>query len=131
MTVAALDALSLRDCLRRGGEDLPRRFFDSSAKAIRVAWKMAAGSDLALPEVDGIPPLPDRVVNRCTNRVLSAAESDSVVAEQFIKVINLVDPPARLMRPSILFRVATAGLRRRRQARRQSVTDHRVEVMAA
>ena len=131
MTVAALDALSLRDCLRRGGDDLPRRFFNSSAKAIRVAWKMAAGSDLALPEVDGIPPLPDRVVNRYTNRVLSAAESDCVVAEQFIKVINLVDPPARLMRPSILLRVATAGLRRRRQARRQSVTDDRIEAMAA
>jgi len=42
MTVAALDALALRDCLEKGTTDLPRRFFRASAKPIRQAWQMAA-----------------------------------------------------------------------------------------
>ncbi|MET0896635.1 MAG: 2-polyprenyl-6-methoxyphenol hydroxylase-like oxidoreductase, partial [Mycobacterium sp.] len=41
MTVAALDAVALRDCLGRGLADLPRRYFRASAKPIAVAWRMA------------------------------------------------------------------------------------------
>ena len=36
MTVAALDAAALRDCLRRGGADLPRR--TSAPRRNRLAW---------------------------------------------------------------------------------------------
>jgi 2-polyprenyl-6-methoxyphenol hydroxylase-like FAD-dependent oxidoreductase len=53
MTVAALEALVLRECLRRGQRDLPQRFFRASAKQINAAWRTAVGSDLALPEVVG------------------------------------------------------------------------------
>ena len=53
MTVAALDAAALRDCLRCGDTDLPRRYFRASAKPIGVAWKMVAASDLAVPGVAG------------------------------------------------------------------------------
>jgi 2-polyprenyl-6-methoxyphenol hydroxylase-like FAD-dependent oxidoreductase len=41
MSVAALDALALRDCLRRGVTDLPRRYFRATAKPIGVAWQTA------------------------------------------------------------------------------------------
>jgi 2-polyprenyl-6-methoxyphenol hydroxylase-like FAD-dependent oxidoreductase len=37
MTVAALEALVLRDCLRRGDRDLSRRFFRAAAKPISAA----------------------------------------------------------------------------------------------
>lgn len=47
MTVGALDALALRDCLRSGADDLPRRYFRTAAKSIAVAWRMSAGNDLA------------------------------------------------------------------------------------
>ena len=42
MSVAALDAVALRDCLRRGVTDLPRRYFRATAKAIGVAWETGA-----------------------------------------------------------------------------------------
>ena len=42
MTVAALEAAALRECLRGGGSDLPRRYFRASAKPIGVAWQMVA-----------------------------------------------------------------------------------------
>ncbi len=108
MTVAAIEATVLRDCLLRGERALPRRFFRSSAKTVRVAWQTAVGSDLALPEVEGRRPMSMRISNAFLERVLTAVEVDPVVAGQFLRVTAMVDPPARLFRPSILRRVARA-----------------------
>lgn len=112
MTIAAIEATVLRDCLRRGDRGLARRFFRSSAKTVRVAWQTAAGSDLALPEVEGHRPVSMRISNAFLERVLTAVEDDPVVAGQFMRVTAMVDPPARLFRPSILRRVARARSRR-------------------
>ena len=49
MTVAALDAVALRDCLRRGGTDLPRRYFRASAKPIRGGLEDGGGLRPGLP----------------------------------------------------------------------------------
>jgi 2-polyprenyl-6-methoxyphenol hydroxylase-like FAD-dependent oxidoreductase len=114
MTVAAMDALVLRDCLRRGGADLSRRFFASAAKGIGVAWQMAVDSDLALPEVEATRSLSVRLPNAYNDWVLSAAETDRYVAEQFWKVLNLVERPTHLLRPLVMARVAIANLLRLR-----------------
>jgi 2-polyprenyl-6-methoxyphenol hydroxylase-like FAD-dependent oxidoreductase len=111
MTVAAMDALALRDCLHDGGPDLPRRFFTAAAKGIGVAWQMAVGSDLALPELEAPRPLSVRLPNAYNDWVLSAAASDVHVAEQFMKVLNLVERPGHLLRPAVMTRVAMAKLR--------------------
>jgi hypothetical protein len=117
MSVAALDAVALRHCLRRGVTDLPQRYFRAAAKAIRVAWQMGAGSDLAFPDVEGRRTPSMRVTNRLADWVLAAAESDAVVAGQFFKVTGLVDPPARLLNPLFIYRVATVNrLRRQRDS---------------
>ncbi len=114
MTVAALDALVLRDCLRRRGQrQLGRRFFRASAKPIGQAWQIAVGADLAMPEVDGNRTLPMRITNRYVDRLLTAAEADSHVAERFLRVSWLIDPSTRLLHPALLFRAATVNLRRR------------------
>jgi 2-polyprenyl-6-methoxyphenol hydroxylase-like FAD-dependent oxidoreductase len=113
MTVAALEALTLRDCLRRGQRDLPQRFFRASAKPIGSAWRTAVGSDLALPEVVGPRSMSMRITNAYLERVLSAAETDPVVAEQFLRVIGMIDPPTGLMGPSAAIRIAKARYRRR------------------
>jgi 2-polyprenyl-6-methoxyphenol hydroxylase-like FAD-dependent oxidoreductase len=118
MTVAAIEATVLRECLRRGERGLPRRFFRASAKKVRVAWQTAVGSDLALPEVVG-PRTPSmRITNAYLDRVMSAAETDPLVAGQFMRVIGMIDPPARLLRPTILRRIARAS--------RPQPTDRRV-----
>ena len=105
MTVAAIEATVLRDCLRRGDRGLTRRFFRASARKVRVAWQTAVGSDLALPEVVGPRPISMRISNAFLERVLTATEVDPVVAEQFMRITAMVDPPVRLLRPSILLRV--------------------------
>jgi 2-polyprenyl-6-methoxyphenol hydroxylase-like FAD-dependent oxidoreductase len=112
MTVAALEALVLRDCLSRGTADLPRRFFRASARPIRQAWQQAAGGDLSLPEIEGLPPLSTRLLNPYVDRILTAAEYDISVFAQFIRVAWLVDPPARLLRPAMIARAITAKRRR-------------------
>jgi 2-polyprenyl-6-methoxyphenol hydroxylase-like FAD-dependent oxidoreductase len=114
MTVAALEALALRDCLSRGTRDLARRFFRAAATPIRQAWQLSAEADLALPEIEGTPPLPARLLKTYVDRVLTAIETDTVVVDQFARVTSLVDPATRLLRPSMMWRVARANQRRRR-----------------
>ena len=118
MAVAALDALALRDCLRRGTADLPRRYFRAAAKSIGVAWQLGAGSDLAFPEVEGRRTPAMRMTNRFADWVLAAGESDPEVVGQFFRVTGLLDPPTRLLTPAFLWRAARANRRRSASAGR-------------
>ena len=115
MTVAALEALALRNCLTQGTTDLPRRFFRATAKPIGQAWQLAAGGDLSLPEIQGTPPLSTRLLNGYMDRLLTAAEYDTAAYEQFLKVAWLVDAPIRLLRPSMMWRAASANQRRQKR----------------
>jgi 2-polyprenyl-6-methoxyphenol hydroxylase-like FAD-dependent oxidoreductase len=112
MTVAAVEALVLRDCLRRGTRNLPRRFYRAGAKKVRVAWQTAVGSDLALPEIVGSRPLSMRISNVCLEQVLTAAETDADVAQQFLRVVGMIDGPARLLRPGFVGSVVKANRHR-------------------
>jgi 2-polyprenyl-6-methoxyphenol hydroxylase-like FAD-dependent oxidoreductase len=113
MSVAALQAAALRDCLTRGDHDLARRFFRASAKPVGNAWKLAVGADLALPEVEGPRPWPVRVIGAYIDRYQAAAEHDIDLAGQFFKVAGLLEPPTRLLRPSTVLRVLVSNLRHR------------------
>jgi 2-polyprenyl-6-methoxyphenol hydroxylase-like FAD-dependent oxidoreductase len=108
MTVAALEALALSDCLARGTKDLARRFFRATAAPIRQAWELSANPDLSLPEIDGTPPLLTRLLNVYVDRVLTAAEYDTAAVDQFVRVTSLIDPASRLLRPGMLWRAARA-----------------------
>jgi len=54
-----------------------------------------------------------RLTNRLVGWILTACEVDAVVGGQFSSVNSLVDPPARLLHPAFLYRVATVNLLRR------------------
>jgi 2-polyprenyl-6-methoxyphenol hydroxylase-like FAD-dependent oxidoreductase len=114
MTVAALQALALDRCLRRGAKDLASRYFRAASKPIGVAWQLAVGGDLSLPEVEGPRPLSMRLVNKYIERVQAAAETDIVTATRFMRVAGFSAAPASLMLPSVMARVAVTNLRQRR-----------------
>lgn len=116
MYVAAREALVLRKCLRRGGRDLARRFFRAAAKPIGVAWKMAVGADLALPQIEGPRPLSVRLVNAYIRWLLIAAEHDPIVAARFLRVSAFLEEPPRLMTPAMLARVIAGSHRARHLA---------------
>ncbi|MEU7530723.1 2-polyprenyl-6-methoxyphenol hydroxylase-like oxidoreductase [Saccharothrix sp. NPDC042600] len=111
MTVAALQALELRECLRDGADDLARRFFRAAAKPIDVAWRMAVGGDLALPQVQGPRSLPVRLTNAYVDRLLGAARHDRSVADRFIRVSAFLEKPSALVRPWLLCKALTGNRR--------------------
>ena len=105
MSVAALEAVALRDCLLEGAERLSRRYLDAVRDPVEDAWKLAMHTDLALPGVGAMPTLRDRVASRYLARLLAVAAHDAVVARAFLAVYGMVAPLSRLRRPAIMRRV--------------------------
>ena len=105
MTVAALQAVALRNCVKNGDRPLARRFFRAVAKVADHAWKMATGADLAPPDVEGPRTVQVRLVNAYMDRLLAVAVHDPAVAASFIRVAGMVDPLPTLLRPALAMRV--------------------------
>ncbi|WP_051026841.1 FAD-dependent oxidoreductase [Nocardia higoensis] len=106
MTVAAQQALVLRECLAAGaGADLPARFYTAASAVVDVAWRLSAGSDLANPGVPGPRSLRTRLTNAYVARAHRAAHVDPVVSRTFLRVANLVEPPTALLRPDLARRI--------------------------
>jgi flavin-dependent dehydrogenase len=112
MTVAAQQALALRDCLRDNGPGLPHRFYRKAAKLIDVAWEMSTNSDLNHPGVEGRRSLRTRLVNRYVHRAHTVAHVDPAVARTFMRVANLVAPTTALLTPGMAIRVLGKTSRR-------------------
>lgn len=116
MTVAALEALLLRRLLDDGTDGLARRFFRGAARLIDAPWSIAVGTDLRFPEVAGRRSAKVRFVNEYVHRLHVAAAADPVLGAAFLRVINLIDPPTRLLAPAVVLRVLRGSLGRRRAA---------------
>jgi 2-polyprenyl-6-methoxyphenol hydroxylase-like FAD-dependent oxidoreductase len=113
MTMAALEALALRDCLRQRGSDLPQRFFRAAGSRIAPIWAANASSD-ASP--DHSHPIRHRLRGWFADAVGTAAARDIAVTERILRMRNLVDPPSRLPDPVLLWRILRANLPGRRLA---------------
>ena len=50
MTVAAVEALALRNCLSSGTNHLAPRFFKAAAKPIRQAWQLSPAATWRYPK---------------------------------------------------------------------------------
>lgn len=105
MTVAALEAAALARLLAEGTARLPARFYAAAAKAINVAWDLAAGGDLRYPQVEGRRPPGSGLINRYLDRYRAAASVDPVLGKTFLQVANLTEPPSRLLAPGHVIRV--------------------------
>ncbi|OBJ54052.1 FAD-dependent oxidoreductase [Mycobacterium asiaticum] len=106
MSIAAIEALILRDCLRNGDDDLPRRFFRRAAKEVGVAWQMAVSSDLALPQIAGKRTASVRIRNAVVDRMVTAAQTDPLVFQRFLHLMNMVGHRGPLTIASTLLRTA-------------------------
>jgi 2-polyprenyl-6-methoxyphenol hydroxylase-like FAD-dependent oxidoreductase len=119
MSVAAEEAVLLGATLRAGTDRVAERFFRAAGTPISTAWDLAAGSDLAFPEVEGNPTRAMRVINRYVDRVLTAAETDPEVARRFMAVSGLIAPRTGIFAPRMVGAVLrTLG---RRPMREQTV----------
>ncbi len=77
MSVAAIEAITLRVHLDLGCEPRPREVLRDMAKAIDVPWEMAVGADLAFPGVEGPRPVKARMANGYIPRMHAAAADNA------------------------------------------------------
>jgi 2-polyprenyl-6-methoxyphenol hydroxylase-like FAD-dependent oxidoreductase len=105
MTVAALQALALRDHLRPGMAPSSRRVLGALARETDAPWELTIGADLTVPGVDGRRTAKLRIANAYVSRLQAAAAHDPALARAFIRVTALVDPPTALLRPTIVSQV--------------------------
>jgi 2-polyprenyl-6-methoxyphenol hydroxylase-like FAD-dependent oxidoreductase len=115
MTVAAAEAMILRGLLGRQSVPDARRYFRAITAAIDPPWDIAAGADLAFPQVPGNRPAKVRVVNAYLPRLHAAAARDEKLAAALVRVIGLKDRPEGLLRPDRVLRVLRANLSNGRQ----------------
>ncbi|KAA0103500.1 NAD(P)/FAD-dependent oxidoreductase [Mycolicibacterium sp. P1-5] len=115
MTMAALQALSLRDCLRAGSADLPQRFYRAAGEDIGPVWAANRAIDQAPPTGERVPA--QRVRSWLQQAATRAASTDIAVTERILRVRGLIDPPERLRDPSLFARILLANLRHPRPAR--------------
>ncbi len=105
MTVAALEAITLREHLGHGGPPEPGRFFRDISRVIDAPWDISASGDLSFPGVEGRRTLKVRLGNAYMARLQTAATHDGSLTAAFMRAAGLVDPPQALMRPSVVLRV--------------------------
>lgn len=121
MTVAAAEAIELRDALRAGRAGLPRRFYAKAAKVVDVPWDIAVGADLANPEIQGERTGKTRFLNAYVAKIQVASARSAPVGRRFLQVANLMKAPPSLFSPGIVARVLWLG--RTPAAQAPSVVD--------
>lgn len=103
MTMTALQAGHLRRALESPDSDLAATLSKMTAKTTYPVWIMNAIGDVSLHHANGHPePRWWRSVGGLFDQFLGAAETDSVLAEWFLRRFNLLDslymvPPMRLV----------------------------------
>lgn len=115
MTVAAMEALMLHDCLERErsgtsaigaiGARFTKRFYRCISKLIDPVWKMVLIEDFRYPHVEGKKLLGLPLLQWYTGRIFTLSSQHTDVYNAFIYVMNLLRPVTTLFAPSILYKV--------------------------
>jgi 2-polyprenyl-6-methoxyphenol hydroxylase-like FAD-dependent oxidoreductase len=92
MTVAALEAASLRECLSESNGDLSRRFFDAAAQHVGPLWASNQFNDIYMANGNGQQSIPKELLD-FREEVLAAAEHSPALTEKLFRAMNLIDPP--------------------------------------
>jgi hypothetical protein len=110
MTVAALDAQMLDQCLQKQRERYPegdltgfaRQFQQKLAKLHTLPWTFAISQDSRYRGSEGAKlNLPTRLTIDYMDLVLKVLVGDAKVCQTFLEVLHMIEPPAVLFHPSI------------------------------
>jgi 2-polyprenyl-6-methoxyphenol hydroxylase-like FAD-dependent oxidoreductase len=110
MTIAALGALELRECLRQYSpgnlSGLARRFQRKLARLNTLPWSLATSLDLQVPGVEG-GKMKQRttLMDRYLERVLQRVPVDPYVASLFLQVVHMLEAPTALFKLSVIMKV--------------------------
>lgn len=106
ITLAALHAQALGEHAHCDREIEPRRFHDALATITAPLWALNQP-----PGQRQTRSLQGRILRWARLKVFDAAQ-DIVVTERLMRVVNLIDPPQRLLHPAMVARVCAHHLRR-------------------
>lgn len=110
MTSAVLQAVALRDSLAAADTgDFSRRYFRAAAKKLGPIWWANRFTDFNFTPTDDWRARPRQLLNRGMDRVWAALATDIVLAETFVRTLQLVDPPTVLLQPAMLRRLLAGG----------------------
>jgi len=119
MTVSALDAMTLARCLqvqqRSPRADFEQRFRQQLAETVADAWLLATNQDLRFPGVrlKGARPNPGlRLLHRYMDLVLYSAIVDPEIAQAYLNVLMLANPPRSLVQSHMVARVLAVACKR-------------------
>jgi len=116
MTVGCIEALTLRECLAGGSNEIGRRFFRAAKRLIDIPWQIAVGSDLQHQRVEGKRTAQISFVNWYIAKLFHSASRDPFLATKFLEVANLMKPPSALLSPPVVLRICKDRLSRLRIA---------------
>jgi len=108
MTVAAMAAVALGEVIARENGNLhtvSRNFRKTYPKIVEPAWLLATSADLEWLGNDEATSLAERFAAWYMPRLLEAVPDYRAVQKQFVRVQNLIVPPATLFSPGIFLRV--------------------------
>ena len=107
MTIAAMEAMALGECLReRATDNLASRFHKQLAKITDAPWMMATSQDYRYRETEGgALSLKTKFMHSYMDRVLKLATFDSSVRYVLLQVFGMLEPPTALFRTSIVSKV--------------------------
>lgn len=120
ISTRALEALALRQVLRSTADVTSERFARqvqrAVAKVVAAPWMIATGEDLRWPgvELNGTKAgFGTRFIHRYSDVFLKQALQDKVLSTTYQRMINMLEPPAALMKPGSVFRVLAGAMRRK------------------
>ena len=107
---ACLQAVELDKIIDQNIDEykLAKTYFKRTLKIKNKLWQMSTGEDFRFPETTGTRPFGIRMINKYVSWVHKATISDEVVCRTFLKVMGLIDPPTKLLRPQIVWRILRA-----------------------
>jgi 2-polyprenyl-6-methoxyphenol hydroxylase-like FAD-dependent oxidoreductase len=107
---ACLQAVELDKIMHEHVDErrLAKLYFKRTVKIKDKLWQMSTNEDFRFPETTGTRPLAIDVVNKFVSMVHKATIKDEVVCKAFLKVMSLIESPATLLRPKIVWRVLRA-----------------------
>jgi 2-polyprenyl-6-methoxyphenol hydroxylase-like FAD-dependent oxidoreductase len=105
MTVAAQQAMALRDHLRRPAEPDFGALRKDIARTIEDPWVLSTRGDLLFDGVAGRRTAATRLFNAYMTRLQYAATKDPAATAALMRITGLVDPLRALRRPGLVARV--------------------------
>jgi hypothetical protein len=109
ITVSALEAMALSHLLQEQDHNelavVSARFRQATAAIVDTPWRLTTTEDLRHPDAVGARPIGTALLHWYTGRLHAGCADNAALALAFYRVMHMLDAPAALFRPKILWHI--------------------------